>query len=149
MLQFGIGRLLSVITAIAVFCGLAFAAPPLLGAPLLYCALIASPAIWVSGVVYARGREQAFFLGGLIGGAAPWCIMFYWYSALMIDVASNFPRVRTNLGDLLSPAIQSAWSYANAAILAPGIASFAGGAMSMLVHRAYGKKKIPPTTSSE
>src|SRR5262245_58924960 len=99
MFQFGIGKILGVVTAIAFFAGLAFAAPPMLGPPALYCVLVASPAFWVSGIVYARGRDQAFFLGGLIGGAAPWCLTFYWYTALLIDVVDNLPRLRTNMGE--------------------------------------------------
>jgi hypothetical protein len=144
MYQFSLGRFLIVITAIALYFGLAFAAPPIIGAPILYFVLTASPALWIAGIVYARGREQAFFLGGTVAGSALWCIVFYWYTMLAFSLDSG-----GRLGDLWIPAIKTELFLVNAAFLAPGIASFIGGMTSMVVYGIFVPKHAALRTSAQ
>jgi hypothetical protein len=136
-MQFGLGPLLTVVTVISILCGLIVAAPPIAGAPLLFLVVVSSPSIWIAGIVYARGQWQAFFIGGVISGIAPWIAVFYWYGAIVLQLLAEIPRPSSALGPVYSPAVNSEWVLSNALTLVPGIASFFGGGLSTLVCRAF------------
>ncbi len=146
-MQFGIGRLILVVTLVAILCGLIFAAPPVIGVPLLSLFLLSSPAIWIAGIVYARGALQAFFIGGTVAGIAPWTAAFYWQMAIVVQAVGDFPATSNNLGDIWKPAVQGDWYLANLVVLAPGVASFAGGAMAMLVYWTFRQAPTPPIST--
>lgn len=70
-MQFRLGTLLGLVTLVAVFCGVVFAAPLSVTAIVLCLTMWLSPAVWISGASYAQGGKQAFFRGGLICGILP------------------------------------------------------------------------------
>jgi hypothetical protein len=155
-MQFRLAHLITVSVIIAILCGLAFAAPPIIGTPLLGCFLAICPAIWFAGAFYARGHLQAFFIGGIAAGAVPFsvCVVFTvtdlitLYNEYMGIVPVYFPQ----LGDgsvpateptYWTPAIQSSAWMSNLLTLLPGPFSFTGGAISVLIYRFVASKQQP------
>lgn len=145
MMQFGISRLLIVVTLIAILCGLIFAAPPVFGMPLLALFLACSPAVWIAGIAYARGASQAFFIGGTVSGIAPWTATFYWYSIMSVQAMSSFISSSGIDPDFWKPPIQSNNYLANLLVIAPGVVSLAGGLLSVAVFRML---KANPSVSA-
>lgn len=83
-MQFNIRFLLGLTAAVAVLCGIVFAAPTIVTIPVLIGLLWISPALWINGIVYGRGAWRPFFIGGTMSGLGPH--VFALYYTLMIAV---------------------------------------------------------------
>jgi hypothetical protein len=70
-MQFRLLTLLVVVSVTSILCALTFALPGFISIPALTVLLWLSPCVWVSGSIYARGPQKAFFIGGLVAGMAP------------------------------------------------------------------------------
>ena len=70
-MQFNIRTLLAITAAVSIFCGLVFAAPPIVATPILIGLLWISPSLWINGIIYGRGGWRPFFIGGTIAGLGP------------------------------------------------------------------------------
>src|SRR5262245_45429895 len=88
-MQFNIRALLAVMALVSVVCGVLFAASPLVALPLLCVALWITPAVWVSGVIYARRAWRPFFLGCVTAGFVPHSIACYHSLKLTASVMSD------------------------------------------------------------
>jgi|GEM_PF-3080574 hypothetical protein len=121
-MQFNIRTLLGVTAAVALLCGVVFAAPPIVATPILIGLLWISPSLWINGIIYGRGGWRPFFIGGTIAGLVPHCASLY---ASVMLVASLLD------GGEWSRMLQSGdrWPnlYAGATFLAPGPFSLLGG----------------------
>jgi hypothetical protein len=73
-MRFRLGTLLGLVTALALFFGVVFAAPVWLTAMVLTGTMLLSPAVWLCGSSYASPSRQAFFRGGMICGIFPFVV---------------------------------------------------------------------------
>lgn len=102
-MQFRLRFLFAVVTYLSVILALVFAAPPIIAWPLLSLLLLVSPAVWIAGIVYARGAWRAFFIGGTAAGIGPFVTTSL--ITLMYAVDAVPPLVRdwsnaaANIGD--------------------------------------------------
>src|SRR5689334_3771962 len=85
-MQFRLAHLLVAITIFAIALGLTFISPPAVGFPILAILLPTAPAIWITGIIHARGGLRAFFVGGLSAGAVPCLFAFYFFNSSFADV---------------------------------------------------------------
>src|SRR5687767_8026567 len=83
-MQFRLRTLLMLMAAICVYLGL-LNAPPIIAFP-IYCAIAwVAPAYWIVGVIYARGAERAYYIGGLSAGAVPFIAMLFCSVVMVFD----------------------------------------------------------------
>lgn len=136
-MQFRLGTLLCLVTLVAVFCGLVFAAPLIVTAIVLCLTMWLSPAIWISGASYASGGKQAFFRGGLICGILPFvAISSYGTFALMsmFDDWSELASSEMNL--IVRLTLAGLW-------LTPGVFAFLGGTLGYVTYRLVTPRQLP------
>lgn len=140
MMQFRIGHLLLLIFAVAILSGLVFAAPPVIGMTSLTLFLLVCPAIWFSGAVFARGSLQAFFIGGIGAGIAPYVICAYASAIACVSLFGGgmimpvYAGQGSPVDQFWAPAAKSGWWLMNLVTLIPGPFSFLGGGISVLVY---------------
>jgi hypothetical protein len=135
-MQFRLITLLVSITIFAVLFGLVVAVPPGISLPILTILLALSPSILITGVVYARGVQRAFFIGALAAGAVPYAFIAISCIWVVADI----------LGDLRYSSMEGYWwrillgretpsistSYALLLIM-PAFISLIGGCVSAFV----------------
>jgi hypothetical protein len=134
-MQFRLGTLLCLVTLVAVFCGIVFAAPLIVTAILLCATMWLSPAIWISGASYASGGKQAFFRGGLICGILPFVAISSYGTFAMLSMVgewSDLADAETALMFRLS--LAGLW-------LTPGLFAFLGGTLGYVTWRLVTPKQ--------
>ena len=121
-MQFNIRALLGLMVAASVFCGIVFAAPPIVATPILVGILWISPSLWINGIIYGRGPWRPFFIGGTIAGLVPHLGALYYsvmVAAELLDGSGWAELLATN--DRLSNL------YVAAIFLFPGVFALLGG----------------------
>lgn len=139
-MRYRLRTLLWGITAAGAMCGLFFACPLVIEAPLLLLLLLVSPAVWIVGALFGKGAWRPFFVGGIAAGWAPYaCVTFY---ALLsaFSVASG----ADSLGSIAELFAGEEFEVAGRAVLGaaflfPGLISLLGGGAGVLVYRWCGE----------
>jgi hypothetical protein len=120
-MQFNIRTLLGVTAAVAVLCGVIFAAPPIVAAPILIGLLWISPSLWINGIIYGRGGWRPFFIGGTMAGLVPHCGSLYTSVALVAEMLERGNWEELFVSD------RSQNLYVALTFLAPGPFAIIGG----------------------
>jgi hypothetical protein len=126
-------RTLIILTTFFAGMAAAFVGPALLYLAMLLLTHFLSPAIWITGCLFARGTRQVFFIGGFIAGLAPWIAVSI-YSFLLVaqwDKAETLENYENRLVLLIC------W-------LSSGALAIAGGLLSAAMYRFY----LQPEVSS-
>jgi hypothetical protein len=129
-MQFRLRTLLIFTTLAAVVCG-TFVGPPIVTVPVLALILWSSPAFWLTASLFHRGQRQAFFVGGTLGGIAPYLtavILSMFYYAEWID-DGDWPDPFDHWDDRAA-----AYRFA-IAVYVPGVCSLVGGSLGWLACR--------------
>jgi len=129
-MQFRLRTLLILVTVVAVICA-TFVAPSEIAVPILGLILWISPVLWLSGAYACRGRRQAFFLGGMVAGIAPYLaavILSIAYYAEWID-DGDWPNILEQDDDPLGK------FRVAVAVYLPGVCSLIGGALSWFAYQ--------------
>jgi hypothetical protein len=122
-------------------CAVFFALPGVISIPFLTFVLWISPCIWVPGVIYARGKQRAFFLGALVGGAAPFMVATVFAISFVLQFWRGLHR-----SDALLRFFDSEIATATCVILiVPTLFSFVGGFVSVYVRSMVqpGMRSLP------
>lgn len=124
-MQFRLISLMVAMTLVAIACGIVFAVPQKIALCIISVIVLVSPSVWISGTVAARGRLQAFFIGGTVAGIIPFLIDAYFAIALSI---TTFDYLNDPFGSLFP------WDRPALALMlfGPGVLSVVGGAASVL-----------------
>jgi len=132
-MRFRLVTLFVLITVLAAFCGIIFAAPLWITALTLAVTMLLSPAVWVAGWSYAKGGRQAFFRGGLVCGILPYLVACFYMISMFGAVIADFPNMAETLEDAGDPG----WVRLAYVVMwiTPGVFSFLGGSVSYLVYR--------------
>ena len=116
-MQFRIASVLVATCVAAVILG-AFLFTPLMAAVFIAIALMAiSPAIWITGIIFARGLLRGFFIGGVASGFIAHVVALYYL--ILVGFSSS------NLGDSDTEArvwLLGIWSM-------PGVVAILGGGL--------------------
>ena len=122
------------IAMIALVCGLLFMTPIFIAGLFCMFTIIWTPAIWLTGAIYARGIWRPFFIGGMFTGFVPHMIAVYYGMMIVFSSGAQVFEKGLNLGveseELLTTRLVLAGVWAM-----PGFFAFSGGAMSMLTYR--------------
>src|SRR5262245_39420026 len=121
-MQFNIRTLLGLTAAVALLCGVIFAAPPIVAAPILIGLLWISPSLWINGIIYGRGAWRPFFIGGTMAGLVPHCGSLYTSVALVSEMLDG-----GNWEELFEMSDRSQNLYVALTFLAPGPFAIVGG----------------------
>ena len=122
------------ISMIALVFGILFMTPLFIAGAFCIITLILTPAIWLTGAIYARGIWRPFFMGGVFTGFVPHLILVIYGIMGAISSGSAVIEKGLNLGiaseELLKMRLLIAgiWSV-------PGVFAFAGGGVSALTYR--------------
>lgn len=128
-MQFRLGTLLCLVTLVAVFCGMVFAAPLIVTAILLCVTMWLSPAVWISGASYTTGGKQAFFRGGLICGILPFVAISSYGTFAMVSTLGEWDDLADSQTQLyVRLALAGLW-------LTPGLFAFLGGTVGYVTYR--------------
>lgn len=128
-MQFRLGTLLCLVTLVAVFCGLVFAAPLIVTAIVLCVTMWLSPAVWISGASYASGGKQAFFRGGLICGILPFVTISSYGTFALLSMFDDWSELTSSETDLLVRlTLAGLW-------LMPGLFAVLGGTVGYVTYR--------------
>jgi hypothetical protein len=120
-MQFRLGTLLCLVTLVAVFFGIVFAAPLIVTAIVLCATMWLSPAVWISGASYAGGGKQAFFRGGLICGILPFVAISSYGTFAMLSMFGEWEDLSDSQTELyMRLSLGGLW-------LTPGLFAFLGG----------------------
>lgn len=105
------------VTALAVYCGLAFAAPAYVSLPGLTVVTALLPGFVVGGIVHQRGMARAFWIGCATAGFVPYIITTY----LSVSMAINY--FYGEVSDFDEPAMGIRFTFAacHAMVLLNGI----------------------------
>ncbi len=109
-----------------------------------------SPAIWITGAIFARNGQRAFFLSGLLCGLAPFIclavpILWIGYSFLvsLFDGSgiASISELNQNGDELQIRALAlGAWLF-------PGFFAMLGGGVGWFVHRSLTRTEAKPSIS--
>jgi hypothetical protein len=138
-MQFRLGTLFLWTTALALFCGAAFALPVPLAGVVLLATMLASPAVWVAGASYASGGKGAFFRGGLLCGILPFVTCSL---TLLLSVVQSFSENEISVWFFV-PITSTGDSDLNIRLgfallwLTPGVFCCLGGGLSWFVFRLF------------
>jgi hypothetical protein len=128
-MQFRLGTLLCLVTLVAVFCGIIFAAPLIVTAIVLCATMWLSPAVWISGASYASGGKQAFFRGGLICGILPFVAISSYGTFALLSMFDDWSELASSDTDLIVRlTLAGLW-------LTPGVFAFLGGTVGYVTYR--------------
>ncbi|HEX5102266.1 MAG TPA: hypothetical protein VFV87_00540 [Pirellulaceae bacterium] len=122
-MQFHLRTLFVVTFAVALLCGVVFAAPPIVCLPVLCAMLWIGPAIWINGIIYGRGAWRPFFIGGVIVGLGPHLGALYYSYMLVVSLFSDVGE----LSDWFGSEARVANMITAAILLGPGALAFLGG----------------------
>ncbi len=120
-MQFNIRTLLAITAAVSIFCGLVFAAPPIVATPVLIGLLWISPSLWINGIIYGRGGWRPFFIGGTIAGLGPHLGAVYYTAMVAVQLLDSNGWTELSTGNRLTNLMVAA------VFVFPGVFSFLGG----------------------
>jgi hypothetical protein len=141
--------MLFVVTAmIALVFGILFMTPVFIAGAFCTFTLILTPAIWLTGAIYARGIWRSFFIGGMFTGFVPHLIAVYYGMLIIFSSGLNVFENGLNLGVapeemlLTRLVLTGVWA-------APGVFAFLGGVVSMSTYRIVrgGEKPVEKPVS--
>ncbi len=122
------------ISMIALVFGILFMTPVFIAGVFCAFTMILTPAIWLTGAMYAHGIWRPFFIGGMFTGFFPHIVALYYAMLVGIQTGVEVFEKGLNLGvnseELLVTRLWVAGIWAM-----PGIFAFMGGAASMLTYR--------------
>ena len=129
---------------IALVCGILFMTPVFVAGAFCLFTIIWTPAIWLTGAIYARGIWRPFFIGGMFTGFVPHVIAVYYGMLIVFSSGTNVFEKGLNLGiasdELLTTRLVLAGVWAM-----PGFFAITGGAISMLTYRILrGRQSLQP-----
>jgi hypothetical protein len=132
-----LSSLLIVIALIALVLGILFMTPLFIAGAFCVITMILTPAIWLTGVIYARGIWRAFFIGGTLTGFMPHFVLVIYGLISATQLGSEVVEKGLNLG--VAPEEVWAIRLAVAAVWSiPGVFAFTGGAVAMATYRVLG-----------
>lgn len=147
-MRFKLSAIFFAISLVAAMCCLLFVAPLAITAVVVLFILLISPAVWLTGAIYARGGRQAFFIGGTLTGFVPYVISTYYFGMIAFQYGGEaFSRGLTGQGmqlgvsdakELLITRIFLALIW-----IASGIFACAGGGVATLTHRLLCGRPAP------
>jgi hypothetical protein len=140
-MQFRLLSILIAITLLSVLCAVIFAMPGFISVPMLTLILWISPSLWITGAIYARGRKQAFFIGGLAAGAVPFVV-----SALYSATVAAAAVIEADYDELWNPNRnddRSAVIFLCLWLLVPGVCSVCGGVLGIFMHWRNAPRPAP------
>jgi len=140
-MQFNIRALLGLMVAVSVFCGIVFAAPPIVATPILVSILWISPSLWINGIIYGRGAWRPFFIGGTIAGLVPHLASLYFSVAVVATLFEGGGMTGLFEMNGHSPNLNAA-----AAFLAPGPFALLGGLTGVWTWWMFQPAKTQPAT---
>ena len=147
-MQFRLRSLFIITAAVAVTCGVVFAAPPIVALPLLCTVLWVCPALWVNGIIYGRGAWRPFFIGGLMAGLGPHLAALYYSVIIVLSLFDG--GALSELADVSEPFPNL---FMAAILLGPGLFALLGGWVGMGVYYAFQPERSsgpqPPAPTSE
>ena len=121
-MQFNIRTLLGLMVVASVFCGIVFAAPPVVATPILIGLLWITPSLWINGIIYGRGAWRPFFIGGTIAGLGPHLGALYYSAMVAVALLDG-----DGWDELLATNDRLANLYIAAIFLFPGVFALLGG----------------------
>ena len=137
MMRFKLSTLFWAIGITAGFCATVFIAPLAVTFFLLSFTMAISPAVWLTGLAFARGAKKAFFIGGTSSAFIPHIIaMYYIYAMLLgsiiseIEVGGWMQLGINEPGEALVYRITMAVCW-----LTPGGFAVSGGSLAVLTYR--------------
>ena len=139
-MQFRLRSLFIITAAVAVTCGVVFAAPPIVALPLLCTVLWVCPALWVNGIIYGRGAWRPFFIGGLMAGLGPHIAALYYSVMIVLSLLDG--GALSDLADVSEPFPNL---FMAAILLGPGLFALLGGWVGMGVYYAFPPEKKSAT----
>jgi hypothetical protein len=136
-MQFNIRTLLAITAAVSIFCGLVFAAPPLVATPILIAVLWISPSLWINGIIYGRGAWRPFFIGGTIAGFGPHLGALYYAVMVVAQLLDGDGWAELLEGDR--------WTnlHIAAVFLFPGVFALLGGLVGVWTWWMFQPEKTP------
>jgi hypothetical protein len=130
-MQYSLRTLFILMAAICVYLGI-LNAPIFISFPVFCTLALLAPAYWVTGVVYARGEQRAFFIGGLAAGAAPFVAMVFTSLVMLIDGPFRWGR---GFGRYEWGETQFFNMVSSLLIFAPIAIAFLGGWIALALYR--------------
>jgi hypothetical protein len=124
-MQFNIRTLLALMVVASVFCGIVFAAPPIVATPILIGLLWITPSLWINGIIYGRGAWRPFFIGGTIAGLGPHLGAVYYTAMVAVQLLDSNGWTELLEGDRLTNLMVAA------VFLFPGVFALLGGLMGV------------------
>ena len=120
-MQFNIRTLLAIMVVVSVFCGIVFAAPPVVAIPILIGLLWITPSLWINGIIYGRGGWRPFFIGGTIAGFGPHLGALYYTVMVAVQLLDSGAWTELSEGNRLTTLMVAA------VFLFPGLFALLGG----------------------
>ena len=93
-----LSMILIVISLIALVLGILFMTPLVIAGAFCVISMILTPAIWLTGVIYARGIWKAFFIGGMLTGFLPHLVLVIYELISAMQLGSEVVEKGLNLG---------------------------------------------------
>jgi hypothetical protein len=143
-MRFHLGPMLIVVALFSVLCGLIFTLPAMISLPLFTALLWVSPGTWVIGIVYGRGTQQAFCIGALMSGLAPYVLVGrYSVNACseLIERSVHGNHVGNQTWFILMDGESAPGSCLF--LLAPAIVSLMGGGVALAMRRFILPREVP------
>ena len=143
-----LSMLFILISMIALVFGILFMTPVFIAGVFCVFTMILTPAIWLTGAMYAHGIWRSFFIGGMFTGFVPHLIALFYAWMLGIQSGVEVYEKGLNLGvnseELLTTRLFVAGIWAT-----PGVFAFMGGAVSMVTYRILrGREKTTDQVSN-
>ena len=120
-MQFNIRTLLAIMVVVSLFCGIVFAAPPVVATPILIGILWITPSLWINGAIYGRGAWRPFFIGGIIAGLGPHLGALYYTVMVAVQLLDSNGWTELFEGDRMTNLMIAA------IFLFPGVFALLGG----------------------
>jgi len=127
-MQYRLSTLLIVTALIGIYLGI-LNMPTFIAVFIFFAAALVTPAYWVTGVIYARERRRAYFIGGIAAGAIPYLILVGFGLMIGMDVPWRWGRNRYEFGET-----QIINMMLSGLILSPALLAFAGGWIGQRVY---------------
>lgn len=149
-----LSMLFSIISIVALVLGILFMTPLFISGTFCAITLILTPAVWLTGALYARGIWRSFFIGGICTGLVPHLVLVSYVLMAALQMSGEVFEKGLNLGTppeelwIARLIIAGIWPV-------PGVLAFTGGAISMMTYRilrgreASTEKSVAPTFNKE
>jgi hypothetical protein len=130
------------ISMIALVCGILFMTPVFISGAFCTFTMILTPAIWLTGAMYAPGIWRSFFIGGMFTGFVPHVVAVYYGIMMVFSSGSDVFEKGLNLGVAPEEMLMTRLFLAGVWAM-PGVFAFLGGAVSMLTYRIVRGREKP------